>query len=77
MSKLDGSQQPAHYMKFKEVESLTGKSFKTLWTMWAKDGTFPKPHKTKDGGFLGGKSQPMKHSETANLQMTAGMIAGN
>ncbi|GDX05959.1 hypothetical protein BSPA111_21670 [Buttiauxella sp. A111] len=33
LSKLDGSQLPTRYMKFKEVESLTGKSYKTLWKM--------------------------------------------
>ena len=41
------------YIGLKKMCELTGKSHPTLWRMYAKFKTFPAPHKSASGSFLG------------------------
>nr|WP_223193319.1 AlpA family phage regulatory protein [Pectobacterium carotovorum] len=41
------------YIGRKEMCQLTGKSYPTLWRMYAKNKEFPAPQKSASGRFLG------------------------
>lgn len=53
-------------LTYADITEITGRSYKTIWVWWSKDGTFPQPIK-RAGRVIGWRESAVKDWIEANV----------